>query len=296
MVAVVAVVDAEVAVVKNCNMVEIPLVGLGYRAPIAGWFRSDPAVINCVEVTAEHFFDGGHDQLARLREFYPVYVHGLGLSLGTPGPIDAVTLAQFRRVVEASDPEWISEHMAFTKTDVVDLGHLNPVPCTHESLQTLVDHAREVMDECRRPLLLENITTFLPLPGEMPETEFINRLCETAGVGLLLDVTNLLINSRNHRFDPLVWLHDIEPENIVQLHIVGYSFEDGVWHDRHAAPIQDELFDLLAEVVSYAPVQAVVIERDGEFPADAEIVAELIRVENTCESARLHACPGEAAK
>jgi uncharacterized protein len=288
--------DAEVAVAEPAEIVEIPRIGVGFRPAFADWILSRPKEVNCIEITAEHFFDRGHDTLTHLSERFPVYVHGLGLSLGTPGPLDAKTLSDFQRVVEIANPRWISEHMAFTRSADVDLGHLNPVPWTDESLQTLVDHSREVMDVCGKRLLLENITTFLTLPGEMPETEFINQLCEKAGVGLLLDVTNLFINSRNHNFDPVDWLHRLEPDNIVQLHLVGYSIENGVWQDRHSTPIQEELFDLLEEVVSYAPVQSVVIERDGNFPSTAELATELVRVERVCESARLSECPDQTAE
>ena len=267
-------------------LVEVPLVGLGYRQPFADWVLSKPDTIDCLELTAEHFFDAADELLWRLRDLYPLSVHGLGLSLGTPGPLDPTTLSQFQRVVERSDARWTSEHIAFTRTDDVDLGHLNPVPLTRTSLNTLIDHSREVMDRCQKPLLLENITSYLRVPDPISETDFINQLCERSGAGLLLDVTNLFINSRNHDFDPSAWLHEIAPQSIRQLHIVGYSFSDGVWHDRHCEPIQDALFDLAEEVVSYAPVESIIIERDGAFPSTKRIESELKRLEAVCESAR----------
>ena len=280
---------AEVAVAVAAeaeSLVEVPLIGIGFRSPIADWIFSNPSTIDCLEVTAEHFFDGGESQLERLRELYPISVHGLGLSLGTPGPIDTKALASFKRVADAAHARWISEHIAFTRTDDVDLGHLNPVPPTMDSLKTLVDHAREVMDLCQRPLLLENITSYLRFPGEISETEFINRLCEQAGAGLLLDVTNLFINSRNHDFDPVEWLRRINPTIIKQLHIVGYSFHNGVWHDRHCEPIQEELLELATEVIAYASVEVVILERDVAIPEPRELELELIHLEKACESAR----------
>lgn len=267
-------------------IVEVPLVGLGYRRPFSEWILSNPSAIDCLELTAEHFFDSGEERLLQLRELYPLSVHGLGLSLGTPGPLDTDTLRRYGRVAELADARWCSEHIAFTKTDEVDLGHLNPVPMTNESLRTLVDHARELMDYCQRPLLLENITSYLRVPGEMPETEFINRLCEQSAAGLLLDVTNLFINSRNHQFDPIEWLHEIRAEHIRQLHIVGYSIENGVWHDRHSEPIQEELFELTSKVVAYAPVESIIVERDGNLPSVEDLESELSRLEDVCEAAR----------
>ncbi|WP_145209623.1 DUF692 domain-containing protein [Gimesia alba] len=270
----------------NNEMIEVPLIGVGFRKPLADWVLSDPIELDCVEVTAEHFFDSDTSTLSQLAKDYLVSVHGLGLSLGTPGPLDNSTLRQFQRVADHANAKWITEHIAFTKTDDVDLGHLNPLPMTESSLTILADHAREVMDRCQRPLLLENITSYLRIPGDYTEPEFLNRLCERAGSGLLLDVTNLLINGQNHCFDPVKWLHEVEPDFIRQVHIVGYSIQNGIYHDRHCEPIQDNLYDLLSEVVRYAPVEAVILERDMAIPAPTDLSAELLRLEETCERAR----------
>lgn len=279
-----AAVDA--AVVEHADLIEIPLTGVGFRGPLAEWINSRPPEVHCLEITAEHFFDHGHDHLAWLGETYPVYVHGLGLSLGTPGPLDADTIDRFTRVVEIANPDWISEHVAFTRSEEVDLGHLNPVALTSNSLQVLVDHARELMDRCQKPLILENITSFLRLDGEMAETEFLNRLCDDAGCGLLLDVTNLLINARNHKFDEIAWLDELNPDHVVQLHVVGYSQHNGVWQDYHAAAIQDDLVELVGEVTRRTAVRAIVIERDTHFPPVDELAAELCRLEDACVQAR----------
>lgn len=254
------------------------MIGLGYRKPLAGWLASRPDCVDCLEITAEHFFDQRPEHLQGLRAHWPLFVHGLGLSLGTPGPLDRGVLANFSRVVRIADPLWISEHVAFTRTEEVDLGHLNPVPLTRQSLQVLADHARELADMCQKPLILENITSFMQVRGELSETEFLNSLCELAGCGLLLDVTNLFVNSRNHRFDPVRWLKAIEPRRIVQLHVVGYSQRNGRWLDDHSRPIQDDLMDLLRCAVEHAPVQAMILERDEEFAIPA-IERELRRLE-----------------
>ena len=188
------------------DLIEVPLIGLGYRQPLAEWISTCPPEVHCLEITAEHFFDHGQARLEWLSQNFPLYVHGLGLSLGTPGPLDAKTLDQFAQVVATANPDWISEHVAFTRSAEVDRGHLNPVSPTLHSLQILIDHARALMDRCQKPLILENVTSFLRLSGDLSEPEFLNRLCEQSGCGLLLDVTNLLINARNHKFDELAWL------------------------------------------------------------------------------------------
>ena len=82
------------------------LIGVGYRRALAGWIETQPPELDCLEITAEHFFDGGEVRLRELAERYPLMVHGLGLSLGTPGPLDADVLSRFARVVKTANPLW----------------------------------------------------------------------------------------------------------------------------------------------------------------------------------------------
>lgn len=257
-------------------------VGVGYRKELAAWIGSHPRGVECLEITAEHFFAGGEERLAQLGNHFQLFVHGLGLSLGTPGPLDPRSLDNFARVVRAANPEWISEHIAFTRTADVDLGHLNPVQPTREVLGIVADHAREVAARCGKPIILENITSHVKLTGDLAETDFLNQLCARADCGLLLDVTNLFINSRNHGFDPLAWLREIEPRRIVQLHIVGYSRAGERYTDNHAQPIQEELLELARAVVSHAPVKAIILERDEDFPAPAELELEIAKLGQLC--------------
>ncbi len=263
-------------------------IGIGYRHPLAAWLATNPPEVSCLEITAEHFFDGGDAKLSQLAARYPLYVHGLGLSLGTPGPLDPGILKQFARVAELAQAQCVSEHIAFSRTADVDLGHLNPVRPDRETLRLFSDHVRELKAACGgRPVILENITTHLALKGDLSETEFLNQLCETAGCGLLLDVTNLWINSRNHRFDPRAWLREIQPEKIVQLHAVGYSAPheadaNARYQDYHGDALQPDLLEFIGEVLAYAPVQAVILERDANFEDTGAIQTELRKLERLC--------------
>jgi uncharacterized protein (UPF0276 family) len=261
------------------------LIGLGWRPGLAAWIDSGAPEIECLEITAEHFYDGNLDYLRRLGRRLPLYVHGLGLSLGTPGPLDQGQLSRFLAVARAASARWVSEHIAFTRSGDLDLGHLNPVPLTRESLATMTEHAVELREQSGRPVILENITSHLQLPGELEETDFLMRLCENAGCGLLLDVTNLHINSVNHGFDAYAWLQRLDPQHIVQLHIVGYAARDGRLQDSHSATIQPELLDLLEAVLQFAPVEAVILERDEATPDTTNIRTELQRLRGAVSSA-----------
>jgi len=252
--------------------------GVAYRNPLAGWINKYPEQMNCLEISAEHFFSES-TRLKELRRHYDLLVHGLGLSLGTPGPLDQCHLELFTEVCRVADPLWISEHIAFTKTGDVDLGHLNPIHYTQDTLDYFVEHALELKEACQKPLLLENITSHIQINSPMAETEFINQLCERAGCYLLLDVTNLFVNSRNHGYSPTQWLSAINPEYIKQLHIVGYSKRDGTWYDSHANNIQQELYELTRQVIEYSNVETIIIERDHNFPPVSQLAGELNALE-----------------
>ncbi len=255
------------------------MIGVGYRRELAAWIDSRPRGVDCLEITAEHFFHGGEERLVALSKNFHLFVHGLGLSLGTPGPLDKKRLEQFAGVTMAAQADWISEHVAFTRAAEADLGHLNPVRPTREAVKIIADHAREVVGRCGKPILLENITSHVQLDGELSEPEFLNELCAQADCDLLLDLTNLFINSQNHGFDPLVWLREIDPKRIRQLHIVGYSRQGDRYTDDHSLPIQPELIELGRAVMNYSPVKAIVLERDADFPGPEALAVEISKLE-----------------
>ncbi len=259
-------------------------IGMGYRRGLHDWIAEHADLLDCLEVTAEHFFESDHAILRQLGRQFPLYAHGLGLSLGSPGRLDQSVLQSFVEVAESAQAKHVSEHVAFTRSWETDLGHLNPLPRTGESLTTLVAHTRELATATGRRVLLENITTHLDTGGEISEPEFLNRLCDESGCALLLDVTNLYINSRNHGFNAEAWIEALNSENIAQLHIVGYDRRDGVYQDSHAQPIQDDLLELTRRALAHSPVESIILERDQRFEAVDEIESDLRKLRSLAES------------
>lgn len=269
-----------VAAVVEADAVDVvePLVGVGYRRELAGWLKNSAGNVRCLEITAEHFFNDHMDTLKSLADTYELYVHGLGVSLGTPGPLDSDYLKQFAAVASAARAKWVSEHIAYTRFGNIDLGHLTPVRPTRDNAYVIAEHARQLADVCDKPVLLENITSHVKLPGDLTEPEFLNLICEASGCGLLLDVANLYINSRNLGFDASQWLRDLDTSNVRQLHIVGYAERDGRLEDDHSAAIQPELMVLLGEILDCSPVRAVILERDANFPDEEAMQNEVDRI------------------
>ena len=128
------------------------------------------------------------------------------------------------------------------------------------------------------PLILENITYHIELPGkEINDADFLNRICDLTGCGLLLDITNLFINSKNLKFDPFDFLDRLDPDHIVQLHYVGFEGDERQLIDTHARATQQEIYDLMAHVFKRRVPQGVLLERDDRYELLEEITEDLVQ-------------------
>jgi uncharacterized protein len=200
----------------------------------------------------------------------------LNLSLGSAEGVDEKYLEKLAALLEKLRPAWFSEHICFTKSGGVDIGHLAPVPLTRESLEVLKRNVFRVKEFIKTPLILENITYTLRFPfSEIDEAEFIGELIEETDCGLLLDVTNLYINSVNHQYDWREFLEKLPPERIVQLHFVGSHRHGDVLLDAHADRTEAEIWNVFREVCVKSNIKGAILERDENFPPFAEILEEL---------------------
>lgn len=274
-------------------MTGIPLpslgVGLGYRPAHRDHVFAHRGSIDFFEIIADHYFSPSPQkgaELALLRNNFPLVPHGLALSVGSAEGVDLRYLRDFRGVIEALAPPWCSDHIAFTRAGGVDIGHLTPLPKTTASLRVLRDNLRRVQDVISTPILLENVTESIRYPeDEYTDAEFLACVCDQCDVGLLLDVTNLYINSVNHRFDALEVVRRLPRERIVQLHFVGGRLEHGRWVDSHDSATQEEIWQLLEAVLSLVPVKGVILERDDRIPPLADLVPELQRARDLYRNA-----------
>lgn len=256
-------------------------VGMGYRDPLRKEILQYPDGIDFLEITADNFLQSPNTRwvfLDALRSRYTLIPHGLNLSLGSAEGLNREYLSELTELVQRVNPPWWSEHIAFTKAEGVEIGHLSPLPFNRESIDAFCDNVCEAQDRIETPLILENITYTVDLPWhEMEENKFLGELLDRTGCGLLLDVTNLFINSQNHGYDPVEFLKTIPAERIIQLHFVGGMMKDGKWIDNHSQNTQDDIFQLIDSVLQYAPVKGVILERDANFPPFTTIADELER-------------------
>jgi uncharacterized protein len=281
--AVAEVVVAEDAVVAKTSFADLPQlgVGLGFRPSFRSQLFIHRAQVDFLEVIADHYFQTTPpvgDELQLLANNFKLIPHGLALSLGSAEGLNNEYLSNFVSCVSRLQPAWCSDHIAFTRANGIDIGHLTPLPRTNTALKALRQNIRRLQDHLATPLILENITESFRYPNDQyGDADFLCEICEQNEVGILLDVTNLFINAANHNFDPLTFLYKLPRDKIVQLHFVGATFENGQWQDNHASATQEEIWQLLIEVVKYASVKGIILERDLNLPDLSELTQELNR-------------------
>lgn len=243
--------------------------GLGFRDQLADETFAAQQEIDFVEIITEEYA-GGPAELEELREVvdaFAVIPHGVGLSIGTAGPVDREYLGQIKRVSELTRSPYYSDHLCMTRAPGIDLGQLAPLWFRDDVLRGTIDRVNEVQDELGKPLVLENVTYLFEIPGpDMSPTEFFRRLAEATGCGILLDVTNVYTNAVNHHFDPERFITEMPLDSVVQVHVAGGFWQDGVLADSHSHPVPQHVWDLFALVCKRADVKAALLEHDQNFP------------------------------
>ena len=256
-----------------------PSVGLGLRRGLLKDLQAAPAGdFDFLEVAPENWIGVGGAHGAALRELaerYPLSCHGLSLSLGGPAPLDCGFLQEVRVFLDHHRVEHYSEHLSYCSDD----GHLYdllPLPFTEEAVHHVAARIRQSQDILGRRLAVENVSYYAAPRQDMDEVTFTNAVLREADCDLLLDVNNVYVNAINHGFDPRDFLARIEPGRVVGMHVAGHFDEsDSLKIDTHGASVKPQVWSLLAEAYARFGAQPTLLERDFNFPAFAELVAEL---------------------
>ena len=254
-------------------------VGIGFREPfLLELFRRRDDV-DFLEITADHYFDAPEEKRAELdllADHFPIIPHGLDLSLGSAEGIDADYLESMAGLIARLDPPWWSEHIAYTRAGGVSIGHLAPLPWTHEAVDVVARNVDKVRHHIDVPLILENITATVVLPGtEMDEVGFLTAVLDRTGCGFLCDVTNLYTNAINLGLDLEEMLDRWPWDRVVQLHFAGGHWHDGSLVDSHAQATPPEVWGVLEVAVERAQVRGIILERDENLPPFDELLGEL---------------------
>ncbi|WP_286791144.1 DUF692 domain-containing protein [Thalassospira sp. UBA4513] len=235
------------------------------KAPSVGWFEIHP----------ENYMVAGGPRLAMLEELsarYPVSMHGVGLSLGGGEPLNNNHLADLKRLVDRFNPAMVSEHIAWSAHEGLYMADLLPTPMTKTSLAQLVDAINSVQDFIGRRILIENPTSYVPLPqNSIPELEFITEAAARSGCGLLIDVNNVYISAHNLGFDANAFIDAVPCDLVGEIHLAGHEEDanpdDNVLIDTHSRPVADPVWDLFDRLIARIGRKPTLIEWDNDLPS-----------------------------
>ena len=268
--------------------------GIGLRAPHYREVLNDLPKLGWVEVHNENFFGGGAPlrTLLKVREHYPVSLHGVGMGLASTTPLDEGHLSALGRLCNAVQPAAVSEHLCWNAAEGMVINDLLPFPYTREALDHVARRVDQVQQRLQRQLLVENLSSYLSFShSEMTEGEFLAELTQRTGCGILFDVENLYVNVRNLGVDAAAFIKAIPAAAVKEYHLAGYSMRDGCLVDTHNHPIYPEVWELFESVLRHIGPRPTLIEWDTDIPALAVLMGEAAKAQQCLEN--LEECHAE---
>jgi uncharacterized protein (UPF0276 family) len=261
--------------------------GVGFKPEHFDQIRATAPTVGFLEVHAENYMGAGglpHHQLSLLRRDFALSLHGVGLSIGGPGPLDPAHLGRLRALCDRYQPDSFSEHLAWSSHGTDYLNDLLPLPYTEETLARVSSHVAQVQEKLGRRLLLENPSTYvLFAQSTIPETEFLSEIVARTGCGLLLDVNNVFVSATNHRTDPRAYLNAFPLSAVGEIHLGGHAEEmlpsGPLLIDAHGTPVADPVWTLYAEVLGRTGPLPTLIEWDNDVPDWPVLQSEVRRAQ-----------------
>jgi hypothetical protein len=237
-------------------------------------------------VHAENYMvDGGPmlRHLERVRERWPLSIHGVGLSIGGDGPLNLDHLERLDRLLRRFEPRWFSEHLAWSSHGGHWFNDLLPLPYDRATLVRVCDHVDQVQQHLKRPLLLENPSTYLAYAGStIDEASFLAEVVRRTGCGLLLDVNNAYVSGVNHGCDPWRLIDALPADAVGEIHLAGFADDldgagDRLLIDHHGAPVDAAVWALYERALERLGPVPTLIERDNDLPSFEVLEAEARR-------------------
>ena len=265
--------------------------GIGLRTPHYHEVLNTLPKLGWVEVHSENFFGGGAPlrTLSKVREQYPVSLHGVGLGLASTAPLDHEHLSALRRLCDAVQPAAVSEHLCWNTVAGMVINDLLPFPYTQEALSNVISRVDQVQEKLGRQLLVENLSSYFSFTqSEMSEGEFLAELTRRTGCGILFDVENLYVNARNLGADAGAFITAIPAEAVKEYHLAGFSTRDGCLVDTHDHPVYPEVWELYEFALRHIGPRPTLIEWDSDIPALPVLMGEAAKAQQRLEGC--HAC------
>lgn len=278
--------------------------GIGLRQPHYREFHASRPSLGFVEVHSENFFnphDAAAQVLAAVRQDYAVSLHGVGLALGSACGVDDAHIDQLAALVERIEPVRVSDHACFARAPwsqrgIIHASDLLPIAFTRDSRDILCSNIGRVQERLKRPLLVENLSTYLDFAErDFSEPQFFAELGRRTGCGVLLDVNNLMVNALNaHEADPVgavcSWIDELAneapPGLVGEIHLAGFSAQAGLIIDDHSSLVSAPVWLAYQHALARLGAIPTLIEWDEHLPALSVLLGEAAKAEALCAAQR----------
>lgn len=258
-------------------------VGVGLRIPHYAHIFSHKPVVDWFEIISENFMvDGGRPLaiLDQILERYRVVQHGVSMYFGSAEKLNRTHLRRLKTLVRRTGTPWLSDHLCWGSVDGRYSHDLLPMPYTFEAARLTARKIREAQDFLEVPIAVENVSSYAEFHvSEMTEWEFLNEVVERADCGILLDINNIYVSSRNHSFDPHLYLDSVPANRVAQIHIAGHSTFEKYILDTHDHPVIDPVWALYEKAITRTGHTATLLEWDQHIPSFEEVHAEARKAE-----------------
>jgi uncharacterized protein (UPF0276 family) len=258
--------------------------GIGLRSIHHEAFATNAASTAWIEAHTENYFHEGGAALralTRARANYPLSLHGVGLGLGSSDGLDRDHLARVKRAIQRFEPALVSEHACWGHAGGEWFNDLLPLPCTEEAVELLATQVREAQDFLGRQLLIENVSAYVAFEhSHLTEWEFLSAVVERAGCGLLLDVNNVYVSSRNLGIDARAFIAGVPAAAVGEIHLAGHATSGGgVLIDNHGSQVCEAVWELYAFAIARLGARPTLIEWDTDIPPLPTLLAEAARAD-----------------
>ncbi len=256
-------------------------IGIGLRLPHISHILEHTPVVSWFEIISENYMvDGGRplEVLDRILDQYRVIQHGVSLYLGSAEPLNRDHLKRLKTLIRRTGSPWITDHLCWGSVDGTYTHDLLPMPYTFEAARHTARKIRQAQDYLEVPIAVENVSSYASFHiSQMTEWEFLNEVVERANCGILLDVNNIYVSSRNHNFDPYTYLNAVPAERVTQIHLAGHSNFDNYILDTHDHPVCAPVWDLYAHAIRRCGPTPTLLEWDDSIPSFDEVHAEALK-------------------
>ena len=258
-------------------------IGIGLRIPHYAHIFEKKPVVDWFEIISENYMVDGGRPLAVLDQIldrYRVVQHGVSMYFGSAERLNREHLRRLKALVKRTGTPWLTDHLCWGSVNGVYSHDLLPMPYTFEAARVTARKIREARDYLEVPIAVENVSSYAEFHvSEMTEWEFLIEVVEQADCGILLDVNNIYVSSRNHDFNPNTYIDAVPAERVAQIHIAGHSKFEKYILDTHDHPVIDPVWRLYERAVRRTGPTATLLEWDDHIPSFNEVHAEALKAE-----------------